>query len=164
MNQGQKGNISFEEVYDSYAPIIYRLALSHTCNKEDAEDVVHEVFLKYMKHEKTLKDEDHRRAWLIRVTINQSLDLGRRKQIRSYLPLEDIEEQASIEPELPEIYELLQGIPSKYRSIMVLHYLEGYSVGEIATMLKLSQSAVKMRLSRGRDNLKILMEKEGLNV
>ena len=81
----------------------------------------------------------------------------RRNGVRQYQQLDEMAEQLSKEDELPEIYEHLKQLPGKYRSVLVLHYLEGYNVREIAGMLRLTQSAIKMRLSRGRDLLKSLI-------
>lgn len=157
MKQQNKTTIDFEKIYDSYAPMLYRLALSNTTSREDAEDVVQDVFCKLMDHLDTFSNESHMRAWLVRVTINQSHDVIRRNGVRQYQQLDEMAEQLSKEDELPEIYEHLKQLPGKYRSVLVLHYLEGYNVREIAGMLRLTQSAIKMRLSRGRDLLKSLI-------
>ena len=142
----------FEEVYDRYSDMIYRLALSYLNNNEDAQDVVHDVFIKYMNN-----NDEHRRAWLVRVTINTSHDLLRKNKHRIH---EDIDEQLHLEAknDIPEVFDVLANLPEKLKSVVVLHYLEGYSVEEVAKMLHLGVSAVKMRLKRAR--LKIAEESE----
>ena len=131
--------------------------------EEDAEDVVHDVFIKYMQASPSFADDDHERAWLIRVTVNRCRDLLRRRAIRRYVGFDEIEEiPAEEEPyEGQGVVAMVSALPEKYRSVMVLHYLEGYSVEECANILELSVSAIKMRLSRGREMLKKTIEKEG---
>lgn len=151
----------FEAVYDRYADMLYRLALSHTQNREDAEDVVQEVFTKYLDAVGKIKDTEHERAWLIRVTVNACHDLQRKKKYRLHVPLDEIQEVAAEEAEpLPDVFSMVAVLPEKYKTVIVLHYLEGYSVEEIASTIRISNSAVKMRLSRGRELLKKHMEEE----
>lgn len=166
MRSSENGENRFEAAYNNYADAMYRIALSHMTRREDAEDVVHDVFIKYMQSSPTFADDDHERAWLIRVTVNRCRDLLRRRAIRRYVGLDEVEEIPSEEEpyEGSGVIATVSALPEKYRSVMVLHYLEGYSVEACAEVLELSVSAVKMRLSRGRDMLKKTIEKEGRNV
>ena len=155
----------FEAVYDKYADMLYRLAFSHMQSREDAEDVVQEVFEKYLASSEKRMGESHTQAWLIRVTVNACYDALRKKRYRIHTPLDEIEETVSKEDEpLFGIAQIIEGLPVKYKTVIVLHYLEGYSVEELAHILKVSKSAVKMRLSRGRELLKDRMEKEERHV
>ena len=166
MRLSENGKDRFEIAYTNYADAMYRIALSHMSRREDAEDVVHDVFIKYMQTSPSFADDDHERAWLIRVTVNRCRDLLRRRAIRRYVGFDEIEEiPADEEPyEGNGIIALVSELPEKYRSVMVLHYLEEMSVEQCASILELSVSAVKMRLSRGREMLKIQIEKEGGHV
>ncbi len=166
MRLSENGKDRFETAYTNYADAMYRIALSHMTRREDAEDVVHDVFIKYMQASPSFADDDHERAWLIRVTVNRCRDLLRRRAIRRYVGFDEIEEiPADEEPyEGNGVIAMVSALPEKYRSVIVLHYLEGYSVEECARALELSVSAVKMRLSRGREMLKKTIEKEGGNV
>ena len=154
-----------EAAYEKYADMLYRLALSHLNHKDDAEDVVQEVFIKYMNQTKMFKDEEHEQAWLIRVTVNACYDMLRYKNRRDHDALDNIVEFAAAE-EKPDIgvLKLLEQLPAKYKTVIVLYYLEGFSIEEIAFMLRLSVSAIKMRMSRGREQLKKMIEKEGFRV
>ena len=150
-----------EAAYETYADMLYRLAFSHLKNKEDAEDVVQDVFIKYMHHLLPFSDEKHERAWLIRVTVNRCYDVLRYKSKRNHEALEDIEEIAATDQELNTgIFQILDKLPAKNKTVMILYYLEGFSVEEIAVMLRISVSAVKMRMSRGREQMKVEIEKE----
>lgn len=155
-------NRRIDEAYDNYADMLYRLALTYMQNSEDAADAVQDVFVKYMTAAPFLRDEEHERAWLIRVTVNRCCDLLRRRKIRSYVSLDEITETAAEDPELDssDVMRCLAKIPEKNRAAIVLHHLEGFSVDEVSRMLGISQSAVKMRLARGRDALKDLLSME----
>lgn len=152
------------EAYDKYADMLYHLSLSHMQSREDAEDVVQEVFCKYFAKIPEFTDEAHEKAWFIRVTINQCHDLIRHRNVRRYTPLHEIEEIAArtgLEDEgALDVMHLLSYLPEKLRITVILHYLEGLSVEETAATLKIGRSAVKMRLSRARELLKDKITKE----
>lgn len=151
----------FEITYDKYADMLYRIALSHTQSREDAEDAVHDVFIKYIMISSRFSDDEHERAFLIRATINRCHDILRRNKIREHDSLEDITNLLSEESKEPlELFSVLSMLSEKYRTVIILHYLEGFSVEEISKMLRLSPSATKMRLSRGRKLLKNLITDE----
>lgn len=143
-----------EVVYDKYSNILYRLALSHLFSKEDAEDAVHDVYMKYMNSTPIFFNEEHEKAWFIRVTINHCHDLARKRSIRSHSPLEEAAD-LSDEMNIGGITEVVFGLEDTYKTPILLHYYEGYSVEECARILRISVSAVKMRLARAREKLKI---------
>lgn len=148
-----------EIVYDAYADMLFRIALTHLQNSHDAQDALHEVFLKYIKAPATFfRDETHLKAWLIRVTCNQCNDMHRRQKNRPTVSLDEIEEpecddNAAAAAAAADLMHQLEALPEKYRMVIVLHCLEGLSVEETASMLSVTVSAVKMRLSRARDLL-----------
>ncbi len=154
-----------EKVYDEYADQLYRIALSHSGNKEDAMDAVQDVFVKYASINKIFLDEEHRKAWFIRVTVNRCRDLNRKGKVRHYTPLEEVYDVPDKENDLPlRVKEMLEDMPEKFKAVLILHYLEGFSVEETSEILKLSLSAVKMRLSRARDYVKEKHKKEDFYV
>ena len=142
-----------EEIYDRYGALLFRVCFSELQNRQDAEDAVQEIFLKLLRRRPVFSDSDHQRAWLIRTAVNQSRDQLRLRKVRLAVPLEELQEYALSEEETGFLEEVM-GLPDKYRLAVTLHYLEGYSVKETAVMLRISESAVKMRLSRGRELLK----------
>lgn len=145
----------FETAYCMYADMVYRLALSYMKHKEDAEDVLQEVFTKYVCGFHLPMSREHEKAWFVRVTINQCHDALRKRSYRLHSSLEDVTEVAvETDDTLSHLWEALQALPEKYRDVVVLHYLEGYSVEEAAKILGLSASAAKMRLKRSREFLK----------
>ena len=111
-----------------------------------------------MHHFIPFTDEEHERAWLIRITVNRCYDLLRYKSKRNHEALDEITEMAAEEKELnTEIFQILEKLPVKNKTAMILHYLEGFSVDEVSRTLGISLSATKMRLSRGRELLKNLI-------
>ncbi len=153
-------SVNLTEMYEKYADTLYRIALTHLGAHDDAEDAVHDVFAKYISALPSFRDSEHEKAWFIRVTVNRCHDISRHKSRRNHLPLEEAESVTHTDNYEPEIIHTVHSLPEKYRSVIVLHYLEGFSVEETARILKLTVSAVKMRLSRGRDYIKELIGKE----
>jgi len=152
---------TLKTAYETNADMLYRLAFSYMKNREDAEDVVQEVFTKYFCGLHLPMSKEQEKAWLIRVTINQCRDVLRKRSYRMHDSLDDVAEMVGKEePECSGVFDTLQKLPDKYKGVILLHYLEGYSVDEVAKILHISVSAVKMRLKRGRELLKGELEKE----
>ena len=148
--------------------MVYRIAYRYVKNPTDADDVFSEVFLSYFKKDRVFESEEHRKAWLIRVTINRCRDLQRAGAVRAYTPLEDVLHQPdmgdSAHLEGRPVLQAILALPEKYRTVLVLHGLEGQPVELIAKELLLTPSAVKMRLKRGREMLRSSLEKEDIHV
>lgn len=144
-----------EQAYDRHAHTLYRLAYSILKNSADAEDTIQTVFFKFIHKKKRFESSEHEQAWFVRTTINQARDLLRKRKIRSIIPIELNQEMQIVEVKPhEEMLDVLFSLPEKNKTVLILHYLEGFKVDEIATMLKISPSAVKMRLARGREMLK----------
>ena len=143
-----------EVVYNKYSNMLYRLSLSHLLNREDAEDAVHDVFIKYYHSNPHFFSDEHEKAWFVRVTINQCHDIARKRKLRTHAPLE---EAADVCTEMGggEVIDLVLHLEDTYKTPILLHYYEGYSIEECARILRISVSAVKMRLARAREKLKI---------
>lgn len=144
-------------MFERYTNLLYRLCYSILLVREDAEDAVQDVFLKYYRKQPTFADEDHEKAWFIRVAVNHCKDILRRRKLREFIPLSEVEEllaEKEAEADDSGVLQALFELTDRYRIVMILHYLEGYPVKEVARLCGISQSAVKMRLSRGREQLK----------
>ena len=154
------------KVYNLYSDMLFRLALMNTGNREDAMDAVQDVFLKSTEKTLLFSSSEHEKAWFIRATVNRCHDLFRKNSIRNHDDLEAAVGVAYQEPFGDDItvIEAMEQLPEKIKTVIILHYLEGFSVEETAKMLLLTASAVKMRLSRGREALKEILEREGYNV
>ncbi len=149
-----------ESVYDKYADMLYRLALSNSASKEDAEDAVQDAFTAYFTSTPRFDSPEHEKAWFIRVTLNKCRDILRKNSVRAYTELSEVGDLPALEKEEDPAISALHRLHEKYRTVIALHYLEGYSLEETASILNLSLSAVKMRLSRGRIKLREILEKE----
>lgn len=137
---------------EKYFDMVYKLALSQTKNREHADDVVQEVFLRYLKTDKSFESGEHVKAWLIRVTLNCSKSFFTSAWMRKTEPLhEDI---AFDTEEKHDVYYAALELPPKYKAVIHLFYYEELSVAEISKYLGIKESTVKSQLSRGRDMLR----------
>ena len=147
--------IATEELVRQYQDRLFAAALSICKNPEDAEDVVQDVFLKYHTSSKEFCDEEHLKAWLLRLIINRGRDLWRRRTVRNVTPLSDLLPSTSFaSKEASELFFAVMSLPPKYRMVVHLYYYEDYPVSDIAGLLHISESNVKIRLMRARKELK----------
>ena len=167
MGWSSKAETDISAVYLRYSDMLYRIALMQLRNPDDAMDAVQDVFLKYIKKKTIFLSDEHEKAWFIRATVNQCHDIYRKNAIRSHEDIstaENLVYRDHFSDDSTGILDEIEKLPEKIRTVIVLHYLEDMSIDSIARSLKISVSAVKMRLSRGRDALKLLLEKEEFNV
>ncbi len=150
-----------EAVFERYSDTVYRLAFVRTKNKYDADDILQEVFLRYMKVWRNMETEEHIKAMLLRITVNYTNSMLTSYRFKKVGPLSDAIPDKNILPEEGVISQVLK-LPLKYRTAIHLHYYMGYSVEEIAKIVSSKPSTVKTRLSRGREKLKILIGTEDL--
>ena len=142
---------------ERWGDMVYRLALARTASVPDAEDVFQEVFLRYFRHEDQFRTDEHRKAWLLRCTVNRCKSVLASPWRKRTVPLETAEE-VGVEDDYREVYSAVLSLPGKYRTAIHLHYFEGLSVSEIAQMLQAAEGTVKSQLSRGRALLRELLE------
>lgn len=144
--------ISKESIIEKYFNMVYKLAMAQTRDRTYTDDVVQEVFLRYIKSEKTFDSEEHIKAWLIRVTINCSKNVFSNSWSKKTVPLtEEIEFESK---EKGDVYYAVLELPQKYRAVIHLFYYEDLSVAQISKYLKIKESTVKSQLHRGREMLK----------
>ena len=152
---------SVQELFEKYQNNLYAAAFNICKNTEDAKDIVQETFIQYYSLRKEFDNEQHIRAWLIRVAINKAKNINRSFWRKNKRPLEDYMESLTFEtPESEELFETVMALPEKFRIVIHLFYYEDYAIREIADILKISESNVKVRLSRGRSLLKIKLQEE----
>ena len=149
-----------ETIVRTYADMVYKIAYRYVANPTDADDVFSETFLTYFKKERIFHEEEHRKAWLIRVTINCAKDL-----LKSKSPWEELndtvagEEAPTLCPEEHlDLHAAIQQLRLEYREAICLYYLEGLSVQDIAAVLGRSENTVKTHLARGREKLRKFLE------
>ena len=148
-------------VFERYADTVYRLAFVRTKSRYDADDILQEVFLRYMKVWQSMQSEEHIKAMLIRITVNCSNSLLTSYWFKKTDSLNDSLYAKSEDPESNVLSEVLK-LPVKYRTVIHLHYYMGYSVEEIAEIISAKPATVKTRLLRGREKLKNALGTEDL--
>ena len=147
----------FALAVERYADMIFRVAYSTLRRREDAEDVMQDVLLKLYRADRPFDSEEHRKAWLIRVAVNESRKAARR--YRRAAPLEELPETAAFDrSEDRELFLAVMALPEKYRTAVYLHYYEGYSVREVAALTGSRGSTVQTRLARARELLRKALE------
>lgn len=142
-----------EAAFEKYADMVYRLAFVRTKSRADSDDVLQEVFLRYMRTAGNMQSEEHVKATLIRIAVNCSNSLKTSFWHKRTEPLDE----AMASPDTPDGHNLLcevLALPLKYRTVIHLHYYGGFSVAELAELTGSNPSTVKTRLSRGRALLK----------
>lgn len=147
-----------ERVIRYYADMVYRLAFARTGKRHDADDIFQEVFLRYVKKKRVFKNEEHRKAWLIRVTINCSNNFWSSLWGRNTRELRD--DMVFETKENVDLFNELKQLPPKYREVIHLFYYENMSVEEISVALNRKNSTVRTQLTRGRTILKNFMKEE----
>ncbi len=150
----------FTNTFHQYKTIVFSVAYNYCKNVEDANDVTQETFIKYLQTETVFENDEHRKAWLIRVTINKCKTLLVSPWFQRTVPLD--ESLPFVDKEGSELFYALMALPIKYRVVIHLHYYAGYSTKEIAYALSLGESAVRVRLLRAREKLKATLGKEGV--
>ena len=144
-----------EWLVERYKDHIFSVSFNICKNPQDAEDIVQETFLRYMKTDKEFNDEEHIKAWLIRVAINQSKNMILSFWRRNRMDLMDYMQELDFETqEDSRIFEAVMKLPGKYRIVLHLFYYEDYGIKEISRILKLKENTIKSQLARGRKLLK----------
>lgn len=169
IQHNNEGIPSVEEVLSRYADMVYRLAYTRTMNNYDAEDITQDVFLKYMKHQHEFCEEEHRKAWLIRVTINESKTFLNSAWNRKRSALDCSKELPEDKDYFAEVedYGIMKEVarlPEKYRIIVHLFYFEEMSVPEMAALLNMKESTLKSLLFRARKMLRNRLNREDYDV
>ena len=145
-----------EKVFQRYRDTVYRLAVARTGSIHNADDVLQEVFLRYIRSAPLFFDEEHRKAWLLKVTVNCCNSFMGSAWRRRTVPME--ENMGARPKEENDLWDALQSLSPAHRTVIHLHYYEDRSVREIADILEISESAVKVRLHRARNKLRDLLE------
>ena len=154
----------YEKIVTKYMDTVYRIAISHTKDAQDADDVVQQTFVKLLTRHVNFTDEEHTKRWLIRVCINECNSLFSsfwRKNV-NFFDNNSQEENVTTESYEPsftqqedsDLYEAVKMLPTKCRIVIYLFYYEGYSTKEIADIIKVREATVRTRLVRARKLLK----------
>ncbi|MGN0154793.1 MAG: RNA polymerase sigma factor [Lachnospiraceae bacterium] len=164
----------YSRMVQQHSDMVYRIAFSYVKNREDAEDIYQNVFLKLF-NKKSFTDGEHAKRWLIRVTINECNSLyrspwkKRRQECEDWNVLleeqqaeNDLELGQAVSEGLEEVTDLLNTLPEKYNIVLYLYFYEEYSTKEIAGILRRKESTIRTHLMRGKDLLRKKMEERGI--
>lgn len=145
-----------EKCFSAHANMIYRLAYARTKNKHDADDILQEVFIRFMTSNTRFNDEEHMKAWFIRVTINCSNTYLKSSWQRRIVAMEEVKDykHAIYIEEKGDLYYAVLDLPIKQRTVIHLFYNEDYSTKEIAEFLDMKEGTVRSLLSRARSTLR----------
>ncbi len=148
----------FQEVYTRNAARIYRLCYLRLGNREDAEDAVQNVFLRWLRNRTEFVSSEHEKAYFLRAASNECCNIRTSFWRTKRVDFEDIPEPSSEDCLCEESAGILRNIPEKYREVLYLFYYEEYTSEEIAGMLARNPSTVRTQLQKGRELLRKAME------
>ena len=164
--------IDIEQAVEEWGDTVLRLALCRVGNLADAEDVTQTVFMKLCQSTKPIKDDEHLKAWLLRVTLTCCADVHRspwkRRRAKNGETLQAFESAAIEHNDVPfcdadkvsgenAVQAMVAALPEKQRVAVHLHYFEGYSTNEIAQITDQNPATVRSHLHRARASLKLKM-------
>ena len=161
-----RGSASIEGIYRRHVQTVYRLCYSYLGSAAEAEDAVQATFMKLVEHPRSFESEDHEKAWLIVAAKNLCLDMIRSAGRSRVVALDENVSEPSCEDEPfadepGEVMQAVMRLPSKYKDVLVLHYVEGKKTDEIARMLGSPPSTIRNRLADARALLKKDLEGGG---
>ena len=151
-----------ERLVHSYSDLILRLSYTYLKSTEDAKDICQTVFLRLLEKPRGFESPEHERAWIIRAAVNLCKDQLKSHWHRTTVDLEAARAVPAPEAEEGSLLAAVNLLPPKYRAVIYLYYYEGYAAKEIAELLGEKPATVSTQLSRGRQQLRTLLESEGL--
>lgn len=152
-----------EIVIKKHSSMLFRICLVLLGDKYDAEDALQEAFWRYLRKAPQFHDQEHEKAWLIKVATNLCRDMRRFRWRCIPVTIDDIAEHAGVvDDRHTEILALVMNLPQKHKEVILLYYVEGYGVKDIAGLLGISVSATKKRLQYARQKLKLEIEREAI--
>lgn len=152
-----------ENALNLFGDAVLRLAYSYLKTREDAEDVVQDTLIRLMQSEEIFENEEHMKAWMLRVAANLCKDIlkSSRRQ-KEVAMVEGYEEGVEDEYNTGEndVMKAVMSLPEKYRSVIHLYYFEEYATKEIAVIMGKKEATVRSLLKRGREKLESILSKK----
>lgn len=155
----QFSDLSFDQLYDLYATDVLRVAYYYLGDRQRAEDVTQDVYVRFLTASPRLRAGSEK-SWLMKVALNRCRDLWRSGWFRKIVlghpgfelfPAPDEIEQLS---EAQSVAQAVNHLPADFKEVILLHYYQGYDISEIAEILEIAPGTVSSRLSRARNRLK----------
>ncbi len=159
---------SFDELYTQYATDVLRVSYFYLGDRQRAEDVCHDVFVKLITTSPVLQ-AGREKAWLLKVALNRCRDLWRagwaKRVVLGHPAFELIPgpDEISRMEEKQALMESINKLAPDFREVVLLHYYQGFGIAEIAQMLGIAEGTVSSRLSRARTKLQNTMKGEELS-
>ena len=156
----------FEQLYGQYADDVLRVSYFYLGDRQQAEDVTQDVFVRLLTHAPEL-EEGREKAWLLKVALNRCRDLWRAAWMKRVvlgspaMELTPAPDQMDDRLERQELMAAIRRLPSDFRDVILLHYYQGYGIAEIAKMLDVPEGTISSRLSRGRKKLEQILKESG---
>ena len=146
------------EIYERHKKTVYRICFAYMKNTADTEDAVQDTFLQLIRTGTAFESEEHEKAWVIRTATNICKNVlrnwwRRRENLEDY---ENLQESGNIE--IDNVFNVVMGLPEKYKTVVYLYYYEGYNSIEISKILIKPQSTIRNYLHEARS---VLREKLG---
>ena len=148
-----------EMILTRFGDSILRYAYTYLHNMSDAEEVLQDTLVQFLKTAPEFESENHEKAWLLRVAANLSKNRIRYNKLRE---TDELNEELGAEEreDLSFVWEAVKSLPVKYREVIHLFYHEGYQTAQIAKVLGRNESTVRSDLRRGREKLKEVLKGE----
>lgn len=152
-----------EALYHAYADDVLRVSYFYLGDKNKAEDVTQDVFIRLMENRPVLK-EGSEKSWLLKVALNICRDMWRSAWVRrvilgpKQLELIPISDELDSRIEKEALMQAIHALPSEIKEVFLLHYYQGFSIDEMAAILQIPPGTISSRMSRGRKKLRGLLE------
>lgn len=143
-----------ELAIEQYADTVRRICFLQLKNHHDTEDLFQTVFLKYALYSGTFDNQEHEKAWIIRVTLNACKDLLKSAFRRRIVSASVLAEEAPVFDRHGELFSVLLTLPDRYKQVLYLFYFEDYSASQVAKILHTNENTIYTRLARARTLLK----------
>lgn len=156
----------FEALYEKYASDVLRVSYFYLGDRQQAEDVTQDVFVRLITHAPELAP-GREKAWLLKVALNRCRDLWRAAWVKRVvlgspaMELAPAPDQLEERLERQELLAAIRRLPADFRDVILLHYYQGYGIAEIAEMLGVPDGTISSRLSRGRKKLEDILKESG---
>ncbi len=156
----------FEELYEKYANDVLRVSYFYLGDRQQAEDVTQDVFVRLLTHAPEL-EAGREKAWLLKVALNRCRDLWRGSWVKRVvlgspaMELTPAPDQMDDRLEKQELMAAIRRLPADFRDVILLHYYQGYGISEMAELLRVPEGTISSRLSRGRKKLEEILKESG---
>ncbi len=152
----EKKKMLIDELVREYSNMLFQIAYQNTLDREEAKDIVQDVFVKFIEVYQDYSDKEHIKAWLTRVTINMSKNYNKSSWKRKRSLFE--ENDFIFEEEDRLLRFVLMKLAPKYRNVLYLHYYLGYTISEISHIMERKQGTISSWLRRGRKKMRQELE------